>query len=99
MEQTVIINIDKLIDNISITHPSQADNHQALNEQPEHNEIEVLIKASDLSEMINEIKRLRYHEATTVGLWAIDQKPSKVNHKWIRKNAFKIKKLGTHPLS
>jgi hypothetical protein len=60
-------------------------------------EIEVSIKVKDLIRMFSEINRLRYHEATTIGLWAIDRNPKKVSHKFIKKESFRIKKLETYP--
>lgn len=59
------------------------------------NDTEMVIKVKDLNQLFTELKRLRHHEATTIGLWAIDRKPTKVSYKWIKKEAFRIKKLDT----
>lgn len=40
--------------------------------------------------MLNEMRRLKYHETTTVGLYAIDRHPSEVSKRWIEENAFRI---------
>jgi len=43
-----------------------------------------------VQDMIKEMARLKYHETTTVGLYAIDRHPSEVSKKWIEKNCFRI---------
>lgn len=58
----------------------------------EHPNSPIEIEASILSSIISELRRLQQHEVYTVGLWAIDRKPKKVSYKWIKKQAFRIKK-------
>ena len=50
------------------------------------------IEYSILKNIVSEIRRLQYHEDTTIGLYAIDRKPKEVSYKWIKKQAFRIKK-------
>lgn len=43
-----------------------------------------------VQEMMKELARLKYHETTTVGLYAFDRHPGEVSKKWIEKNCFRI---------
>lgn len=79
-----------ILDSAPITINDHIDEmEQILKERPN---LPIEIEASILSSIISELKRLQHHEIYTVGLWAIDRKPKKVSHKWIKKQAFKIKK-------
>lgn len=44
-----------------------------------------------------ELDRLKYHEATTVGLWVIDRNPKEVSYEWIKENAYQIKPTSICP--
>ena len=66
-----------------------------LNAEPDSN---IEIEPSKMLKIIAELKRLQYHEDTTIGLYAIDRKPKKVSYKWIRKQCFRIKKTDNVPL-
>ena len=66
-----------------------------LNAEPDSN---IEIEPSKMLRIIAELKRLQYHEDTTIGLYAIDRKPKKVSYKWIKKQCFRIKKTDNVPL-
>lgn len=55
---------------------------------------------ADISQVPSEEKeldRLKYHEATTVGLWVIDRNPKEVSYEWIKENAYQIKPTSICP--
>ncbi|GET46469.1 hypothetical protein [Capnocytophaga felis] len=52
---------------------------------------------TQIDDVAKELERLKYHEATTVGLWAIDRDPKEVPYNWIVKTAFQIEATRTFP--
>lgn len=92
------INIEKLIGKLEI--------HYHINEPQEvvglgEKITEILSNAvADISQVPSEekeLERLKYHEATTIGLWVIDRNPKEVSYEWIKENAYQIKPTSIYP--
>lgn len=84
-----------VIDEISEVSDCIKDFEQILKNNPDSDlEINPIIAKG----LYAELKRLQYHEDTTIGLYAIDRKPKKVSYKWIKKQCFRIKKTDNVPL-
>ena len=86
----------KAVNNVNIEVSNAGLVNQHIDELAQHlnsnYNIPVEIEHSILKSIVAEIRRLQYHEDTTIGLYAIDRKPKEVSYKWIKKEAFRIKK-------
>lgn len=96
LEDSIAETLHKVIQNAQFEDEHTANNQSKI-ESPiscsiDISECYVSLKIKHLNALLEELKRLRYHEDTTIGLYAIDRNPKKVKHKWIKKHAFRIKR-------
>lgn len=96
LEDSITETLHKVIQNAQLEDEHTTNNQSKIESTSSGNintaECYVSLKIKHLNALLDELNRLRYHEDTTIGLYAIDRNPKKVKYKWIKKHAFRIKK-------
>ena len=94
LEDSITETLHKVIQNAQLEDEHTTNNQSKIESTSSGNintaECYVSLKIKHLNALLDELNRLRYHEDTTIGLYAIDRNPKKVKYKWIKKHAFRI---------